>query len=230
MSENIQVIADRKDIVAIANAVRSKTGTTAQLSLSDMVTSINGVTPKLQSKSVSYTSNGTETVAPDSGYDGLSSVNVTVNVAGSGGGGGENKLAKVVDGSITQLTAEDLAGATSISDSAFYNCMRLTSITIPDSVISIDDYAFTQCTSLASITIPDSVTSIGHGAFQNCYSLTSITIPDSVTSIGEYAFSNCDNLTDIYVPWAEGAVSGAPWYATRATIHYNTEFADGELA
>ena len=39
------------------------------------------------SKSVTITSNGTATITPDAGYDAMSSVDVTVNVASGGGGG-----------------------------------------------------------------------------------------------------------------------------------------------
>lgn len=88
----------------------------------------------------------------------------------------DNKIAQLVDGTITEITAEDLTGITSIRDHAFYGCRKLTSITIPDSVTSIADYAFSDCSSLTSITIPDSVTSIGNRAFYNCRSLTSVTM------------------------------------------------------
>ena len=46
--------------------------------------------PSLQSKSVTYTSNGTNTITPDAPYDGLSSVDVTVNVSGLGDIDGNN--------------------------------------------------------------------------------------------------------------------------------------------
>ena len=90
-------------------------------------------------------------------------------------------------------------GTKCIADSAFYNCSKLTSVTIPNSVTSIGDSAFRGCSGLTSVEIPNSVTSIGWGTFWNCRGLTSVTIPNSVTSIGDDAFYRCSGLTELSV-------------------------------
>ena len=92
---------------------------------------------------------------------------------------------------------------TSIGRSAFYNCRKLTSVTIPSSVTSIGDDAFYGCSGLTSVTIPSSVTSIGRRAFYNCSGLTSVAIPSSVTSIGDDAFNGCSGISTIIVDYGE---------------------------
>lgn len=61
----------------------------------------------------------------------------------------------------------------------------------------LGDYAFEDNTNITSVTIPDGVISIGDDEFRNCSNLKSITIPDSVVSIGAEAFRNCSSLTNI---------------------------------
>ena len=80
---------------------------------------------------------------------------------------------------------------------AFYNCSRLTSLTLPAGITSIGEFAFMNCSKLTSVVIPSGVTSIESETFAQCTGLTSIVIPSSVTSIGDGAFSNCDSLSDI---------------------------------
>ena len=84
-------------ITAVGNAyskVSEKGGTVpASQTVANLATAIDSIpagggSPSLQSKSVTYTANGTNTITPDAGYDGLSSVDVTVDVSGGGGGGG----------------------------------------------------------------------------------------------------------------------------------------------
>ena len=89
---------------------------------------------------------------------------------------------------------------TSIGDAAFYECIDLTSVTIPNSVTSIGNWAFWGCSGLTSVTIPNSVTSIGDEAFASCRSLTSVSIPNSVTNIGYGAFDFCWSLRSIIIP------------------------------
>ena len=111
----------------------------------------------------------------------------------------QKRVCKLGLDKISVITADMLEGYTSIGDYAFYRCIHLTSVTIPNSVTSIGEYSFGLCIDLKSIEIPDSVTSIGWGAFDSCIHLTSVTIPNSVTSIGEYVFYNCASLTSVAI-------------------------------
>lgn len=49
-------------------------------------------------------------------------------------------------------TIEIGTNVTKIGPSVFWNCSGLTSVTIPDSVMSIGNDAFSQCVSLKSVT------------------------------------------------------------------------------
>jgi len=85
---------------------------------------------------------------------------------------------------------------TYIAESAFEN-KGLTSVTIPESVISIGYNAFIE-NQLTSVTIPSTVTSIGAGAF--AYNqLASVIIPSGVTYIGPKAFGY-NKLTSVIIP------------------------------
>lgn len=91
-------------------------------------------------------------------------------------------------------------GVISIEATAFYSCSSLTNMVIPDSVNSIGANAFTTCRSLTNITIPDGVTIIERFTFEGCRSLSRVTIPASVTTIGESAFEACSSLSSITIP------------------------------
>jgi hypothetical protein len=90
-------------------------------------------------------------------------------------------------------------GVTGIGEFAFYGCRELTSVTIPNSVITIGTGAF-MSSGITTLVIPQSVTDIGYGAFSYCYSLTSVTIPNSVTTIGGHAFFYCRSITNLHLP------------------------------
>lgn len=97
---------------------------------------------------------------------------------------------------------EEGSNLQTIEQYAFYQCINLTDINLPDTVITIGNYAFSGCTKLgtkeeAGFDIPTSVVTLGSGAFSNCPGLTSITIPAGVSKILDKTFQNDTGLTSV---------------------------------
>ena len=102
---------------------------------------------------------------------------------------------------------------------AFSYCTRVTSITIPEKVISIGNNTFDSCTRLTYVTIFDGVESIGEYAFKECNLLETVIIGTGITSIDSTAFFKCTSLKDIYIDKnkvADLVPSGS------YTIHWNS--------
>lgn len=88
-----------------------------------------------------------------------------------------------------------------IKDLAFSDCLNLTDVVFAQesSLAVIGWAAFSNCVKLTSIALPDSVSTIGGSAFAGCIGLNNITLPASVTTIGDRAFYNCTDLTELIV-------------------------------
>ena len=77
----VAVTKDKLDY--LANAISAKSGESLTLTIDEMIEAVDGIEtgggePNLQSKTYTVSAAGTETIEADSGYDGLSEVEVTV--------------------------------------------------------------------------------------------------------------------------------------------------------
>ena len=97
-------------------------------------------------------------------------------------------------------TAEIGNCTTALGYECFYNCTNLTSVTIPNSVISIGGCGFQGCKHLQSVEIPNSVTSLGTYVFSGCTYLNSVVLGNGITSIPYQGFYKCSSLSSINIP------------------------------
>lgn len=126
--------------------------------------------------------------------------NIEVNPNDNADFGGARIISNIYDDELgVRIITFDI-DVTKIGNNAFKNndlTDRMTSIILPESVLSIGEYAFYQCFSLRNIIIPDNVTSIGMSAFGSCQAATSVTIGADVTSIASSAFYNCYEIKEV---------------------------------
>lgn len=98
-----------------------------------------------------------------------------------------------IDGSIKEVPPEALLGITSIGAYAFYNCVYLTSITVPNTVTIIGEHAFDYCSALTSLIMrPTTPPTLGESALAYTNKLEKIYVPQGTLS----AYQNADGWKD----------------------------------
>ncbi len=87
-------------------------------------------------------------------------------------------------------------GVTHVGKYAFYGNSSLTSVTLPESLLTIGAQAFYR-SGLANITIPDGVLSIGNEAFYNCQNLLKAKVGRGVSTLPQGIFNACAYMTSV---------------------------------
>ena len=156
------------------------------IAIPDDVTSIGGWAFRCCSSLTSITLPNSVTSIGGSAFSGCSSLPVEDNLRYA-----DTYLVEAVDKSLSTYTIK--AGTKWIGSNAFEYCSSLTSITLPNSVISIGKAAFFECTSLTSVTsLSCTPPSCGGLVFSNTPSEKTLVVP----SINMDAYKNSSTWKD----------------------------------
>lgn len=204
------------------NLVSNKLGITALKikkgeTIAGVTGTYEGAQPNLQSKSVTITENGTTTVAPDTGYDGLNSVSITTDVQS---GGSKPILPKGTYFKGSTFTEFDLFKDLDLSNiegmaSMFEDCRKLVSFGYFDSSnIQGMVSTFKGCSALTTLpgtTNPSQILDTSNLMyFQDCFSGCMYLSNDSLNVI----LRMCINATKITSNKTLKYIGLADWQAT----------------
>ena len=147
-----------------------------------------------------------------SGCTGLMSVNIPESVTSIGGDAFANCVSLPV---IDNFRWAGDSYIVEVIDKTFTNYQ------IPSNTKWIGGGAFSKCKNMTSLSLPEGLLSIESIAFQGCDNLTSVTIPSSLKQIGQYAFDKCKKLTFVQwnakscsfyeLGWRYGYAGTTPW-------------------
>jgi hypothetical protein len=163
-----------------------------------------GGEPTLQEKEIEITENGTTSVVADTGYDGLSEVEITTNV--SGGGASEYFTSTIESGTnalsgslkiVKRVPDIQISGTT--ANYLFRRAENLVSIdSITASGIIQMEETFSYCSSLVSAPLFDTSSVVNmNNTFAGCLALENIPLYNTSNLLYcTNSFWNCTSLTD----------------------------------
>ena len=126
-------------------------------------------------------------------------------------------------GKFSELTIPGTIKA--ISEYAFGGC-KASSILMEEGVVEVKEGAFAGCMKLTDITLPNSLEKIGYGAFEGSLRLKSVTLGNKISYIDEYAFNIDLNTCISFLCFAEKVPECGENFIN---VGYLAQDEDGEL-
>ena len=123
----------------------------------------------------------------------------------------------VVPNIFEELSLASMGGSlTKIGHSAFFSCVSLKEVEIPEGVHTVGPMAFFGCSSLEEITIPSTLQYWRAWIFKNCTGLKKVTFSEGVTATGTYSFVGCTSLEEVVLPSTMERLEGFAFQGCKA--------------
>lgn len=203
----------------VADAIRTKKGTTEAIVASDFDTEISnlpsgtGEAPAIGMTIDKWSTNGQAEEITIYGMTEIPAYYLGARASTVSQNNSINMVKKItIPDDVTQIGDTAFGGKrwlttinlpetiTSIGSYAFYQNMALELSSLPSSVTKLGTYTFADCTKLSFETLPDGITEIPNYCFSGCTAITPKSLPAGLTSLGSYAFNNCKNLALTTIP------------------------------
>jgi hypothetical protein len=231
------------DLTSVANAIRTKGGTSAQLAFpSGFVSAVGNLPAPTGTKQIYISENGTTT----EDVEDYANAEITVNVSGGGGGGDQTTEAKIIMQTLSGtyentlvtvvgagalrynsgLTGISLPNCTQLKDSALRQCTGITAINFPKASNvgrGGQNYVFAGCTSLVTAVLPaiEQTGSLPLG-FNGDTALKTVDLGDHSGGITNQAFAGCTSFDTLIL-----RSSSSVWELGNTNVFNNTPFASG---
>ena len=138
-------------------------------------------------------------------------------------------VTRIGDGAFEAVAEIDIiveGALTEIGERAFFDCDRLTEITLGEGLTRIAADAFSGCVSLKNLSLPKSVSVIEENAFEGCTGLQTVILHSDITAVEDSAFDDCDDLMTLYFYGEETAVDAL---LEENTAPMNDPFLDAKI-
>jgi hypothetical protein len=136
--------------------------------------------------------------ASDFSYD-LSADGQGIKITGYTGQGGRVVIpATIEDMPVVEIGENAFSGGDSSGE--VNNRDAISSIVVPDTVVTLSYAAFACIDELTSVTLPDGLKVIPKVAFYDCPKLTTVNLPASLERIMDRAFNDCGELSNLIIP------------------------------